>query len=163
LSTEALVSKPARASVRLWHAVRIFRIGDRMTGITNNLSVTAFSAARDLAGAHAASERELATEQARNWVGMTFFGALLKQMRSSPFKTDVLSGGRGEEVFAAQLDQVLSQRMARGAGSDLVDSLVKSLMGPQRTENSTLLRSARPPVTSPTFDTKTHVSTDLRA
>src|SRR2546423_8335163 len=73
------------------------------------------------------SSHERLTRQAQIWVSQTFFGELLKEMRQSPFKSELLSGGRGGEAFAGLYDQQLAQRMARGAGSKLVNSIVRKI------------------------------------
>ncbi len=73
------------------------------------------------------SRRQRLTVEARRWVSQTFFGTLLEQVRNSPFKSDLLSGGRGGEAFGSMLDQHLADRMARGAGEKLVRSIVRRL------------------------------------
>ena len=65
--------------------------------------------------------------ETRTWVAQTFFGTLLKQMRNSPFKSDLFSGGRGGEAFGSLYDQQLAERMANGVGSKLVDSIVRKM------------------------------------
>lgn len=72
-------------------------------------------------------QHEQLVEQAQKWVAQTFFGQMLKQMRNSPFKTDLSSGGRGAEAFGGLLDERLAERMSRGAGRKLVDSLVRRM------------------------------------
>ena len=67
------------------------------------------------------------THEARKWVAQTFFGTMLKQMRNSPFKSDLFAGGRGGEAFGTLLDQQLAERMSTGAGSKLVGSIVKGI------------------------------------
>jgi Rod binding domain-containing protein len=64
---------------------------------------------------------------ARQLVGGTFFGTLLKQMHNSPFKSDLFSGGRGEQAFSPLYDQHLIERMSRGAANRLVTPIVKKL------------------------------------
>ena len=49
-------------------------------------------------------------------VGKVFYGTLLKAMRESVLKGPYGHGGRGEEVFAAQLHGILAER-AGTAGS----------------------------------------------
>lgn len=60
-------------------------------------------------------------------VGSVFFGTMLKMMHESPLKGKVGHGGRGEEVFAAQLHGVLAERagtaMQRGLGEVLYKRL----------------------------------------
>ena len=67
------------------------------------------------------------TKQAQRLVSQTFFGTLLRQMHQSPFKSDLFSGGRGADAFTPMLDAQLADRMARGAGRRLADSIVKHI------------------------------------
>lgn len=69
-------------------------------------------------------QHEKLVKQTQNWVAQTFFGTLLKQMRESPFKSDMMDGGRGGKAFGSMYDQQLAERMSRGAGSNLVNSIV---------------------------------------
>jgi hypothetical protein len=68
-----------------------------------------------------------AQKEARKFVSQAFFGTLLKQMRESPFKSDLFSGGRGGEAFGSLYDQQLAERMASGVGSKLVGSIVRKI------------------------------------
>ena len=70
---------------------------------------------------------EDARKQAQTFVSQAFFGTLLKQMRNSPFKSELFSGGRSGEAFGSLYDQQLAERMANGVGSKLVDSIVRKL------------------------------------
>jgi hypothetical protein len=45
-------------------------------------------------------------------IGSVFLGTLMRQMRSSSLKGEIGHGGRGEEIFRGQLDQILIE----GAG-----------------------------------------------
>jgi Rod binding domain-containing protein len=71
-------------------------------------------------------QRQLGHE-AQKWVAQTFFGTLMKQMHDSPFKSNLLDGGRGGQAFQPLMDQHLAERMSRGAGQKLVRSIVKQL------------------------------------
>lgn len=81
------------------------------------------SVARGLPSAPSMDEQLRQTAQ--KWVGQAFFGTLMRQMENSPFKSDVLSGGRGGEAFSSMLHQQLAERAARGAGTKLSDAIVK--------------------------------------
>ena len=72
------------------------------------------------------AKKEL-VKTAQKWVGQTFFGTILKQMHNSPFKSELWSGGRGGEAFSTLYDQHLAERMARGAGRGLANSIVKHI------------------------------------
>ena len=52
------------------------------------------------------------------FVGETFYGQMLSSMRKMTGKAAYFDGGRAEEVFRGQLDQVLSEKMTEAsAGS----------------------------------------------
>jgi peptidoglycan hydrolase FlgJ len=53
-----------------------------------------------------------------SFVGETFYGQMLKEMRKTVHKCPYFDGGRAEEIFRGQLDQKLSQNLAKsGANS----------------------------------------------
>ena len=66
-------------------------------------------------------------QHAERLVAQTFYGTLLKQMRDSPFKSELFSGGRGGQAFSALLDQQLAERMSKNVAGKLVNSIVKRL------------------------------------
>jgi Rod binding domain-containing protein len=72
-------------------------------------------------------------EKAQQFVATAFFGEMFRQMRESPFKSEVMSGGRAGDAYSGMLHQTLAERMGRGAGRSLVESIVKSLQ--KQTEN----------------------------
>ncbi len=66
-------------------------------------------------------------------VGNVFFGTLLHAVRASAPASGGSNfngygrGGRGEEVFQAQLDQFLAEESGRAYGTNLTDAIVYSL------------------------------------
>src|SRR5258708_4285527 len=54
-----------------------------------------------------------------SFVGEVFYGQMLKAMRQTVDKPAYFHGGRGEEVFQSQLDQILSEKMAASSGASL--------------------------------------------
>ena len=73
---------------------------------------------------------EQLTHQAQKLVAQTFYGTLMKQMHDSPFKSQLMDGGRGGQAFQPLMDQHLIDRMARSSGNKagkLVRSVVKRL------------------------------------
>jgi Rod binding domain-containing protein len=123
------------------------------------------------------TEHDQLVEQTRKWVGQTFFGTLLKQMHDSPFKSDLFSGGRGGEAFSSLHNQQLAERMARGAGSKLVHSIVrrieaKAAYQKQQTEGAAAIppapaatqsSGARPGGRNTTSNGRRHVAATSRA
>lgn len=65
-------------------------------------------------------KHEKLVNETKKWVGDAFYGTLLKQMRQSPFKSEIFDGGRGGEMFSTLFDQQLAgedeQRRAEGIG-----------------------------------------------
>lgn len=78
--------------------------------------------------AGAGGEGEL-REAAEQLVGLAFVTPMMKMMRDEPFKTDLFHGGIGEEMFAAQLDEHLAERMSRGMGLPVVDAVYERFAG----------------------------------
>jgi Rod binding domain-containing protein len=73
------------------------------------------------------SDHDRLVKQTEVWVGQTFFGTLLKQVRNSPFRSEMFDGGRGGQAFGSMLDQHLAENMSRGAGRKLVNAIVRKI------------------------------------
>jgi peptidoglycan hydrolase FlgJ len=61
----------------------------------------------------------------RKFVGEAFFGQMLKSMRSTQGKPAYFHGGKGEEVFQSQLDQVMSEEMTESSADTLADPMFR--------------------------------------
>ena len=72
-------------------------------------------------------QHEKLVRSTQQWVAQAFFGTLMKQMRQSPFKSDLFEGGRGGQAFTSLYDQKLVEQMSRGAGNKLVNAIVHSI------------------------------------
>ncbi len=64
-------------------------------------------------------------EAFNDFVGETFYGQMLQSLRKSVAKSPRFSGGRGEEVFTGQLDQVLAQKLAKTSGDKLSGAMYR--------------------------------------
>jgi hypothetical protein len=62
-------------------------------------------------------------EAFRDFVGQTLFGQMLSSMRSTVGKPAYFHGGRAEEVFSEQLDQVLVERITEASASTVADPM----------------------------------------
>ena len=60
-------------------------------------------------------------------VGMTLFGQMLKSMRATQEKNPYFDGGRAEEIFQGQLDQVLVDQMTKATAKTLSDPMYKMM------------------------------------
>ena len=65
------------------------------------------------------------------FVGQTFYGRLLAEMRKSVGKPAYFHGGRAEEVFQAQLDQTLAERMTEASAHQFTGPMFDLFMLPR--------------------------------
>src|SRR5256885_11897325 len=84
-------------------------------------------ASRHLKAGLPQTQHDQLVKQTQKWVAQTFFGTLLKQMEDSPFKSEMFSGGRGGQAFSSLYHQQLAERMSRGAGGKLVNTIVRRI------------------------------------
>ncbi len=75
-----------------------------------------------------ATQEEQVAKQAQKWVAQTFYGTLLKQLRNSPFKSELFSGGRGAEAFGPMVDANIIDHLGKGTGKHLVHAVTKAIM-----------------------------------
>src|SRR5688572_10377669 len=66
-----------------------------------------------------------------DFVGQTFFGEMVKQMRASLNKPAFFHGGMGEDIFQSQLDQHLVERMSETSAKSFSDPMYQLLMAPR--------------------------------
>jgi Rod binding domain-containing protein len=109
------------------------------------------------------TENDKIHETARKWVAQTFYGAMLKQMRESPFKSEIFSGGRGGQAFSTMLDQHLADHMSRSAGSKLVNAIARKLQAKAGYARQAAPPSSRVAPAGPNNMRMPHVATSLRA
>jgi len=88
------------------------------------LATSPQSRAPSLTGANTPELKEAFTD----FVGQTFFGELLKQMRATVGKPAYMHGGFGEDVFQSQLDQVLVERISETTASRFSDPMYDLLV-----------------------------------
>jgi hypothetical protein len=96
----------------------------------NSITGTALNFTGNVAPLKDAGQRKAALRQAaQEVVSTTFLGEMLKMSRSSPFKNKMFHGGRGEEIFQAQLDGELTRRAGGSMQNNLSEAIVKRLAG----------------------------------
>ena len=62
-------------------------------------------------------------EAFQDFVGQTFYGQLLSAMRKTVDKPAYLHGGRAEEIFQNQLDQVLSEKLSDASAKSFTEPM----------------------------------------
>src|SRR6476660_7424304 len=63
-----------------------------------------------------------------DFVGQTFFGELVKQMRATVDKPAFFHGGMGEDIFQTQLDQIMVERMSDVTATTFSDPMYHLMM-----------------------------------
>ncbi len=81
------------------------------------VKVAAQDAGGDLEG------QEKLREAFQSFVGETLFGQMLKAARKTQNKPAYFHGGRAEEMFQQQLDQVLAEKIAKTDGGKFSDAM----------------------------------------
>jgi Rod binding domain-containing protein len=109
------------------------------------------------------TENDKIHETARKLVAQTFYGPMLKQMRESPFKSEIFSGGRGGQAFSSMLDQHLADHMSRAAGSKLVNAIARKLEARAGYAKQSGASRQSPIPSGPNNMRMPHVATSLRA
>ncbi len=80
------------------------------------------------AGASLEQRKAMLRQAADELVGVTFFGTMLKMARNSRLKGSFGHGGRGEDIFGAQLDQELARRAGQGMKNGLSEAIYNRLV-----------------------------------
>jgi Rod binding domain-containing protein len=79
---------------------------------------------RQHAAEDAAAARDV-RDAYRKFVGATFYGQMLKAMRSTVGKPAYFHGGQAEEAFRGQLDQHLADRLTEASADQLADPMFR--------------------------------------
>jgi len=90
-------------------------------------AATRFPGALEVAQELDAAAQDRARTAASQLVATALVQPILAELRSSPFKSDLFHGGRGEEVFRQQLDTVLAERIASSPGFGAVETVAAQL------------------------------------
>ena len=83
-----------------------------------------------------------------NFIGETFYGQMIKSMRSTVDKPAYFHGGKGEEVFQSQLDQQLAQEWAAESGDRFAEPMFKQ----QFPDHAKVLQEARQAAVAESLD-----------
>ena len=78
-----------------------------------------------LSGSDQVKRAEEVQEKFNQFVGEMFFGQLMKAMRSTQGKPAYFHGGRAEEVFQGQLDQMMAEEMTEASADQIADPMFR--------------------------------------
>ncbi len=80
-------------------------------------------------------ESDEAREQFTKFVGQALFGGMLSTMRKSTGQAAYMHGGRTEEVFQKQLDQVLVEELTEASSGTISDPMYDLFMAQRGLSN----------------------------
>ncbi|QDT40854.1 flagellar rod assembly protein/muramidase FlgJ [Gimesia alba] len=81
-------------------------------------------------------------EAFQDFVAGTFYKQMFKSLRSAQNKPAYFHGGQAEEMFQAQLDQQISEDLAKGQGSAFSDTLFSAFSRQMNAQSVKSLESA---------------------
>lgn len=64
----------------------------------------------------------------QDFVGQTFFGEMIKAFRTTQQPSKYFNGGRAEEIFQGQFDQVLSETLSDSSAEQISDPMYELFM-----------------------------------
>ena len=67
-------------------------------------------------------------ETFQDFVGQTLFAQMLKAMRSTQQPSKYFHGGRAEEIFQGQLDQILTEEISDASASTIAEPMYELFM-----------------------------------
>jgi hypothetical protein len=80
-------------------------------------------AAQQSAGGGGSVDQSQLREKFDSFVGESFYGQMLQAMHKTVAKAPYFNGGRAEEMFQGQLDQILSEKMTQANGGSISASM----------------------------------------
>ena len=92
------------------------------TGRMSTSAPDAIEAAAQETGGDSAKDDKL-RDAFQSFVGETLFSQMLKSARKTQNKPAYFHGGRAEEMFQQQLDQVLAEKIAKSDGGSYSDAM----------------------------------------
>ena len=67
-------------------------------------------------------------EAFQDFVGQTFFGEMIKAFRTTQQPSKYFHGGRAEEIFQGQFDQVLTEKLSAASADKIADPMYELFM-----------------------------------
>ncbi len=92
---------------------------------------TSSAAAQKISEPALSDDEKKFKELLHQFVGQVLFGQMLKSMRETQEKNPYFNGGRAEEIFQGQLDQVLTDKMTKATSKTLSDPMYKLMRAPK--------------------------------
>ena len=79
-------------------------------------------------GAETAKQPDELKEAFQDFVGQTFFGEMIKAFRTTQQPSKYFHGGRAEEIFQGQFDQVLTEKLSAASADKIADPMYELFM-----------------------------------
>ncbi len=88
-----------------------------------NLPATAAGDSLSQLAAGSTKPKDELREAFTDFVGQTFYGLMIKSMRSTVGKPAYFHGGQGEEIFRGQLDQIIAEQLTDATAAKFADPM----------------------------------------
>jgi len=124
------------SSAELSYSIESLRDGWLDEAIIDDLDVTLLADERGVELAGKTVEKQI-EQLANQFVSIAFIKPMMEQMRNSPFKSEMFSGGSGGDMFQQQLDTVISDRISQRANFPIAKAVYDTLMRGIRRKDST--------------------------
>jgi Rod binding domain-containing protein len=85
----------------------------------------------------------------QGFVAGTFYKQMLKSLRKTTRRPAYFHGGRAEEIFRGQMDQEVSENLAKRPGDTLVGPMYRSFAQRLRPDLAKAIARPRDPATTP--------------
>lgn len=79
-------------------------------------------------GPSAAEGSDELKEAFQNFVGQTFFGEMIKSLRTTQDGAAYMNGGRAEKIFQGQFDQMLSEELSNASAEKIAQPMYELFM-----------------------------------
>ncbi len=74
------------------------------------------------------NKKEVTRDVFQDFVGQTFFSQMIASLRSTQEPSAYFHGGRAEEVFQGQFDQMLSEELSDASADKIADPMFELFM-----------------------------------
>ncbi len=98
-------------------------IGIADASVENSRLLSSAQTAKNLVNKAESSDGKNLRETFDAFVGETFYGQLLSAMRKTVGKPAYFHGGRAEEVFQGQMDQILAQKLTESTAAQFTQPM----------------------------------------
>ena len=104
----------------------------QISGLSNKDALTSAESAKSLSAASELENQSKGSPELKqafsDFVGETFFSELIKAYRSTQQPSAYFNGGRAEEIFQGQFDQLMAEELSQSSADQIADPMFELFM-----------------------------------